>query len=145
MKRAAGAILPPLSGADTDASSKRSQLYPRVRRAILDGSLASGTRLPSTRTVARDLRVSRTTAEEAFAQLVLEGNVERRVGDGTYVSSAVRAPRSAPRGSTSRPGGRPSRPCPRTSTPFRFARSAQASPTPAPSPSPPGSGFSRAA
>lgn len=104
MKQPAGALLPPLRGSEADAGSKRAQLYRRIRGAILGGSLAPGTRLPSTRTLARDLGVSRTTTEDAFGQLVLEGFIERRVGDGTYVSSAVRASvtghRAAPRGVT---------------------------------------------
>ncbi|BDG02952.1 MocR-like pyridoxine biosynthesis transcription factor PdxR [Anaeromyxobacter oryzae] len=97
MKAPAGALLPPLRGPEADAGSKRAHLYRRIRSAILGGSLAAGTRLPSTRTLALDLGVSRTTAEDAFAQLVLEGFVERRVGDGTYVSSAIRPPRIDPR------------------------------------------------
>lgn len=97
MKKPAGALLPPLRGPDADAGSKRAHLYRRIRSAIVGGSLAPGARLPSTRTLARDLGVSRTTAEDAFAQLLLEGFVERRVGDGTYVSSAIRPPRGGPR------------------------------------------------
>ena len=38
------------------------QIYAGIRRAILDGVVAPGTRLPSSRAVAEDLRVSRTTA-----------------------------------------------------------------------------------
>jgi GntR family transcriptional regulator/MocR family aminotransferase len=103
VKKPAGTLLPPLTGADAVPGSKRAQLYRRIRGAILGGSLAAGTRLPSTRVLARDLGVSRMTAEDAFAQLVVEGFVERRVGDGTYVSAAVRpprGPRAAPRGVT---------------------------------------------
>jgi GntR family transcriptional regulator / MocR family aminotransferase len=64
------------------------ELYRAVRQMIIDGSLVSGARLPSTRTVASDLGVSRTTAEEAYAQLAAEGYIERRVGSGSYVSEA---------------------------------------------------------
>lgn len=77
------------------------QIYRTIRDVILDGLLEPGTRLPSTRTLARDLAVSRTTAEEAFAQLQVEGFVERRVGSGTYVAAIERAlmPRPSSRGS----------------------------------------------
>ncbi len=37
------------------------QIYGALRAAILDQRLAAGTRLPSTRVLASDLRVSRTT------------------------------------------------------------------------------------
>jgi GntR family transcriptional regulator/MocR family aminotransferase len=53
--------------------------------------MPQGTRLPSTRTLASDLAVSRHTTEEAFAQLLGEGFIERRVGDGTYVATIERA------------------------------------------------------
>lgn len=66
------------------------QIYRMIRQAILDGRLEPGSRLPSTRTLARDLAVSRSTTEEAFAQLQAEGFVERRVGAGTYVAAIER-------------------------------------------------------
>ena len=89
MKHAAGALLPPLDSPLARRGPRRLEIERRVRQAILDGALRSGARLPSTRTMARELAVSRTTAEEAFGQLVAEGYLTRRVGDGTYVSAAV--------------------------------------------------------
>jgi GntR family transcriptional regulator / MocR family aminotransferase len=65
------------------------QVYEGLRSAILEGRLRSGRRLPSTRTLARDLRVSRNTVAAAFDQLVAEGFVEARVGSGTRVTSAL--------------------------------------------------------
>ena len=62
------------------------QLYERLRAAILLGQLPPGTRLPSTRQMAKDLRVSRNTMMYAFDQLIAEGYVEGRVGAGTFVS-----------------------------------------------------------
>jgi GntR family transcriptional regulator/MocR family aminotransferase len=62
------------------------QLYERLRGAILTGQLESGTRLPSTRTLASELGVSRTTTALAYEQLQLEGYIESRVGDGTRVT-----------------------------------------------------------
>src|ERR687886_785266 len=65
------------------------QLYDGLRRAILDGQLRAGTRLPSTRELAIDLGVSRNTVMNAFEQLLAEGYVEGQVGSGTYVSRAL--------------------------------------------------------
>lgn len=63
------------------------QLCEQLRRAILDGRLASGTRLPSTRALAQALGVSRTVTSSAFDELVAEGYLEGRRGSGTYVGS----------------------------------------------------------
>lgn len=63
------------------------QLREQLRRAILDGRLASGTRLPSTRTLARALGVSRTVTTSAYDELFAEGYLEGRRGSGTYVGS----------------------------------------------------------
>ena len=52
------------------------QIYSHVRQCILDGRLAPGARLPSTRQLAADLRVSRSTAVQAYEQLRAEGYIE---------------------------------------------------------------------
>src|SRR6266568_668741 len=62
------------------------QLYERLRDFILAGQLEAGTRLPSTRVLASSLGVSRTTTALAYEQLLLEGYIESRVGDGTWVA-----------------------------------------------------------
>jgi GntR family transcriptional regulator/MocR family aminotransferase len=62
------------------------QLYGRLRGAILAGQLPCGARLPSTRTLARDLGVSRSTTSLAYELLLMEGYLESRVGRGTVVS-----------------------------------------------------------
>ena len=56
------------------------QLYDRLRAAILAGQVPRGARLPSTRTLATELGVSRTTTALAYEQLLLEGYLESRVG-----------------------------------------------------------------
>jgi GntR family transcriptional regulator/MocR family aminotransferase len=58
------------------------QIYERVRGTVLNGSLAPGTRLPSSRTLAADLGVSRNTVELAFSQLEAEGLAVPRCGFG---------------------------------------------------------------
>src|SRR5262245_38530108 len=62
------------------------QVYFAVRRAILDGTLAPGVRLPSSRKLAEDLRVSRTTTLLAYEQLLAEGYLAARRGSGTFVA-----------------------------------------------------------
>src|SRR5262245_7818841 len=62
------------------------QLYDQLRDAILTGRLPPGTRLPSTRELAGELNIARNTVLNAFEQLYAESYLERRVGDGTYVS-----------------------------------------------------------
>lgn len=79
------AILPEL----TREHSLYQQLYEGLRQAVLSGRLGVGMRLPSTRELAAVLHVSRNTVLSAFEQLVAEGYLESRVGDGTYVSTAL--------------------------------------------------------
>ena len=68
------------------------QLYERLRAAILAGALETGARLPSTRTLAAELGVSRNTTALAYEMLALEGYIASRVGDGARVA---RCPPSA--------------------------------------------------
>ncbi len=62
------------------------QLYREVRTAILNGTLAPGTRLPSSRMLAQELDISRTTVMLAYEQLTIEGYLSGTQGSGTYVS-----------------------------------------------------------
>ncbi|MFB4275457.1 GntR family transcriptional regulator [Nonomuraea sp. MTCD27] len=64
----------------------RWRLHQGFRAAIMNGQFEPGSRLPSTRTLAGSLGVSRSTVVEAFDRLAAEGFVERRAGSGTYVS-----------------------------------------------------------
>ncbi len=67
------------------------QLYERLRGAILAGQLERGVRLPSTRTLASELGVARMTTALAYQQLLLEGYLESRVGQGTVVARSLPA------------------------------------------------------
>jgi GntR family transcriptional regulator/MocR family aminotransferase len=69
--------------------SLREQTCAVLRQLITSGHLAKGARLPSTRTLAGDLGISRVTAEAAYSQLEAEGYLRRRVGDGSYVAIAA--------------------------------------------------------
>jgi GntR family transcriptional regulator / MocR family aminotransferase len=62
------------------------RVYEAIRRAITEQVLPSSSRLPSTRSLAADLSVSRNTILAAFDQLLDEGYVEARTGSGTYVA-----------------------------------------------------------
>jgi GntR family transcriptional regulator/MocR family aminotransferase len=53
---------------------------------ILNGDLVSGQRLPSSRTLAKEINVSRTTILGAYDQLIAEGMIVSAVGAGSYVS-----------------------------------------------------------
>jgi GntR family transcriptional regulator/MocR family aminotransferase len=62
------------------------EIYRQLRRAIIDGVLRPGERLPPSRELARRLSVSRTTVTVAYDRLAGEGYVESRVGAGTFIS-----------------------------------------------------------
>ncbi|WP_229668589.1 MocR-like pyridoxine biosynthesis transcription factor PdxR [Edaphobacter acidisoli] len=69
-----------------------SWLYGELRSAILDGRLAPGTRLPSSRDFASQYELSRGTVVSVLERLQVEGYVTSRVGFGTWVNR-VEAPR----------------------------------------------------
>jgi GntR family transcriptional regulator/MocR family aminotransferase len=62
------------------------RVYESIRRAITEQVLPSGARLPSTRSLAEDLNVSRNTILTAFEQLLDEGYVAAQTGSGTFVN-----------------------------------------------------------
>ncbi len=89
VKHAAGALL---SSIQLDRTLRRSvsvQLYMALREMILSGALGAGDRLPATRTLAKEIGVSRTTVIDAIDRLVAEGMLVSRVGAGTFVSETL--------------------------------------------------------
>jgi len=64
-------------------------LCDEIRSAILDGRLKRGTRLPATRQLARQYRLSRGTVVTAFEQLHTEGYLEGQTGAGTRVNTLL--------------------------------------------------------
>jgi len=85
MRRGSGAIvLVELDSGQRDPLHR--QIYEELRRQILDGRLRRGARLPSTRSLAVDLRVSRSTVVQAFEQLRAEGYIESISRGSTRVS-----------------------------------------------------------
>ena len=91
-----------------DAGPERGAQRVRVYRTLLDalraGTLRPGMRLPSARRLAADCAVSRGAVDEAFEQLKVEGFIERRVGDGSYVADPLPLPAAPP---PTPPPGRP--------------------------------------
>ena len=85
---------------DVDATRVRGALERTLRDALRGGRLAPGTRLPSSRALARDLGLARNTVAAAYAQLVAEGWLEGRQGAGTRValhpSAGLPAPSAPP-------------------------------------------------
>lgn len=65
------------------------QLYDELRRAILTGRLKLGARVPSTRTLAATLGVSRTTVKQSYELLISEGYLESVIGSGTSVCAQL--------------------------------------------------------
>lgn len=89
MKRSGGALLPNIEIDRAGPLPIATQLYVALRDLIVAGTVAHGTRLPATRTLARDIGVSRTTVIEAFDRLRLDGIVDSHVGVGTVVSASL--------------------------------------------------------
>jgi GntR family transcriptional regulator/MocR family aminotransferase len=71
---------------DVETGRVRGTLERTLRDALRSGRLAPGTRLPSSRALARDLGLARNTVAAAYAQLVAEGWLEGRQGAGTRVA-----------------------------------------------------------
>jgi GntR family transcriptional regulator/MocR family aminotransferase len=67
------------------------QVYDWIRGAILTGQLVAGSRMPSTRALASQLGVSRNTVFLAYEQLLAEGYLVARVGEGTHVAPTLPA------------------------------------------------------
>ncbi len=110
-KRTTAAHLAALSLDPSASAPLYRQLYFAIREAILAGRIQPGTRLPSTRTLARDLDLSRNTAVAAYEQLLAEGYLDGRVGAGSYVSKVLpeallharRSPTSSPENPAAEP------------------------------------------
>ena len=68
------------------------QLYRAVRTDIMSGTLAGGTRLPSKRQLAANLRVSQITVETAYGQLLAEGYIVSEPRRGYFVQKQLTVP-----------------------------------------------------
>jgi GntR family transcriptional regulator len=61
------------------------QLKEKVVTMMLDGVLKPGDALPSVRVLARELRVNPATVVQAYRELAVDGFVEMRHGQGTFI------------------------------------------------------------
>ncbi|MFI1725546.1 PLP-dependent aminotransferase family protein [Streptomyces sp. NPDC020489] len=97
-------LLPAVSA---PARARGRALQTALREAVRSGRLVPGTRLPSSRDLARDLGVSRGLVTEAYEQLTAEGYLRSGRGAGTWVGGAVRSARPRARDLAPRsPGAR---------------------------------------
>lgn len=62
------------------------QIYEHIRKEIKEGKLLQGERLPSTRSLAENLQIARSTVELAYEQLLSEGYIESQPYRGYFVS-----------------------------------------------------------
>ena len=62
------------------------QLYDAIREDILNGSIKAGEKLPSLRSLSKELDISLTTIEQAYGQLMVEGYIVSRPQSGYYAA-----------------------------------------------------------
>lgn len=70
--------------AKSDADSQA--IYGDLKAAIINGSLAAGSRLPTERALALQFDAARNTVRKTMNQLASEGLIARHVGRGTFVA-----------------------------------------------------------
>jgi GntR family transcriptional regulator / MocR family aminotransferase len=102
------AVLLPVAIDADSAEPLHRQVYRELARLILAGRLTAGSRLPSSRELARELGVARNTVLAALDQLTSEGYIEGRRGSGTYVATDLPdAPPVMPEGGMVKGAARP--------------------------------------
>jgi len=95
-RRVAASVMPPIS-VDRDSNLPiYSQLYEWFRGAITEGRLRPGQRVPSTRSLAAELQISRIPVLSAYEQLRTEGYLETVIGAGTRVAQVIVDEAAAP-------------------------------------------------
>ncbi|MGW2445995.1 MocR-like pyridoxine biosynthesis transcription factor PdxR [Streptomyces sp. NPDC001675] len=80
--------------ADAPPGGRTAWLADRLRSAIADGRLPVGTRLPASRVLAEELRVTRGVVTEAYHRLSESGQIAGRGRGGTVVVAAPAPPAS---------------------------------------------------
>jgi len=66
-------------------------LYSNIRDDILSGKIRENEKLPSKRSLANHLKISVTTVENAYSQLLLEGYIHSEAGRGFFVNELTRS------------------------------------------------------
>jgi len=77
---------------DVSSRGAERRIYARLRAQIEEGTLAAGTKLMSTRVLAAELGVSRTTVTAAYEQLAAEGFVVTSAGKAATVARVISTP-----------------------------------------------------
>ena len=78
------------------------QLVQQVRQALRMGLLVTGDRLPTVREVAGSIAINPNTVLKAYRELELEGLVQGRPGQGTFVVGTLGGPAHTGHGSLRR-------------------------------------------
>ena len=89
MRKAASAFSPVIAVDRRSSKPLHRQVYEAFCAAIVGRNLRAGQRVPSSRALALELRVSRIPVLSAYSQLLAEGYFEARPGSGTFVSSSL--------------------------------------------------------
>lgn len=80
----------PVIAVNRDAAQPlHSQIYDAYRTMIVGGNLSPGQKIPSTRALAAELKVSRIPVLTAYEQLLAEGYFEAQAGAGTFVCRSL--------------------------------------------------------
>lgn len=66
------------------------QLYSQIKRFIENGSLPGGYKLPTIRSLAKELGVNNITVINAYKLLEQNGYIYTKVGSGTYVCEDIK-------------------------------------------------------
>src|SRR6266852_2943246 len=89
MKRISASFLPPIALDYRTKTPMYRQLYDWFRTAIIAGQMRPGQRVPSTRSLAAELKISRIPVLNAYEQLLAEGYFETFVGAGSCVARSI--------------------------------------------------------
>lgn len=112
-KSISATILPIIAVDRNGKTPLHQQIYDAYVTAIMNGSLRTGQRVPSTRMLASELGLSRFPVLDAYAHLLAEGYLETRIGAGTVVSQSLpdeqrmTSELPGPRAEKASPGPRP--------------------------------------
>lgn len=79
------AVIPVLD--DTREKSYYLQVYDYIKKAVLNGDIGEGEKLPSLRSLSKSTGLSITTIEQAYNQLTVEGYIYSKAQSGYYVDS----------------------------------------------------------
>ncbi|MEI3504619.1 MAG: winged helix-turn-helix domain-containing protein [Anaerovoracaceae bacterium] len=79
------AVIPVID--ETREKSYYLQVYDYIKKAVLNGDITEGEKLPSLRSLSKSTGLSITTIEQAYNQLTVEGYIYSKAQSGYYVDS----------------------------------------------------------